>query len=548
MKDLKNFISSAACRALNPQQVNRYKAVLTFMNLQHSKKRSEMEHTTRKSIALIASRAYDRGGYVARQLPRWEKDWIESRTIRTGLQGCGRNLRSLFNDEDLMLEVRSWLSANKGKVTTTGLRLVVGDFLGSKKAANEVSGIIDEAMVAGDTENQQTKPPMRVRTARRWLHRLGLSYKVVNQVIFKDGHEREDVKKYRQEVFVPQFLTFLSKSVQFEEDGTMTVPEGIAKPYMFVTHDESWFNSNDGRTKMWLAKDDAPLRKKGRGKGLMVSDFLTPSSRLKAPSLTEAGKMDYAAQTLEAGSGCWWNTEKLLEQVKEAEVIFGRAFPNFTGVWLFDNATSHASFAIDALSANAVALRPGGKQPKMRDGYWGPNRQRQSMVFPPDHPQYPDQPKGARAILEERGLWRPNLHLDCKTKNAVCEGETCCARRILANQEDFRSQKSAIQEYLEAKGHAVLFIPKFHCELNWIERFWGACKRYTREHCEYSVPGLRKNVQGALNNVPDAMIQRFFRRSVKIIKAYHEGLDFETDEYKHRVYSSHRRLEDPANW
>ena len=38
------------------------------------------------------------------------------------------------------------------------------------------------------------------------------------------------------------------------------------------------------------------------------------------------------------------------------------------------------------------------------------------------------------------------------------------------------NQKSLIQETIEARGHKVIFYPKFHCELNFIEMFWGAAK------------------------------------------------------------------------
>ncbi len=33
--------------------------------------------------------------------------------------------------------------------------------------------------------------------------------------------------------------------------------------------------------------------------------------------------------------------------------------------------------------------------------------------------------------------------------------------------------------FLEDKGHTAYFLPKFHCELNPIERVWGQAKRYS---------------------------------------------------------------------
>jgi hypothetical protein len=40
---------------------------------------------------------------------------------------------------------------------------------------------------------------------------------------------------------------------------------------------------------------------------------------------------------------------------------------------------------------------------------------------------------------------------------------------------------------------------QFHCELNWIERLWGAAKHYTRNHCLYTLPGLRETIPIALS-------------------------------------------------
>jgi hypothetical protein len=46
-------------------------------------------------------------------------------------------------------------------------------------------------------------------------------------------------------------------------------------------------------------------------------------------------------------------------------------------------------------------------------------------------------------------------------------------RRILSLQEDFISQKSLLQEEIEKRGHKCIFYPKYHCELNFIEMYWG---------------------------------------------------------------------------
>ena len=48
-----------------------------------------------------------------------------------------------------------------------------------------------------------------------------------------------------------------------------------------------------------------------------------------------------------------------------------------------------------------------------------------------------------------------------------------------------------------------LFLPKFHCELNWIERYWGAAKKYARNHCSYTLAGLRTIIPLALSQSLD---------------------------------------------
>ena len=140
------------------------------------------------------------------------------------------------------------------------------------------------------------------------------------------------------------------------------------------------------------------------------------------------------------------------------------------------------------------------------------------MIFPFDHPQHPNEPKGMQQVLIKRGLWREGLIGDCK----LCKGKNkdmdpkrtdCCIRRILSLQPDFIVQKSRLQDEIEKRGHICIFYPKFHCELNFIEMYWGAAKQYTREHCDYTWKGLQKIVPEALDSVSLITIRHFVQKS-----------------------------------
>ena len=52
-----------------------------------------------------------------------------------------------------------------------------------------------------------------------------------------------------------------------------------------------------------------------------------------------------------------------------------------------------------------------------------------------------------------------------------------------------------------AQKTLIIFYPKFHYELNYIEMYWGATKRYARMHCNYSWKGLQQVVPKALDSV-----------------------------------------------
>ena len=216
-------------------------------------------------------------------------------------------------------------------------------------------------------------------------------------------------------------------------------------------------------------------------------------------------------------------------------------------------------------------LLPGGKQPQMRNTVFPTHPATvQYMVFQPNdteiglHRMIPNrligQPKGMKRILQERGLWVDGLRTRCpglkrKAKDETEEqytgrillhkacwiGDKRCAYRIMEGQEDFIKERSLLEIEITARGHECIFYPKFHCELNYIEFFWGAVKRYTRQNCNYSFVELEDTVRAGLGFVSLTKIRRFANRSRRWIDAYIDGLNDRQQAFVEGREISHRR-------
>ena len=110
--------------------------------------------------------------------------------------------------------------------------------------------------------------------------------------------------------------------------------------------------------------------------------------------------------------------------------------------------------------------------------------------------------KGLRTILKVRGINTTTLKADDM-------------RTILTHHDDFVTEKTQVEHYVIGRGEGFqcLFLPKFHCELNPIERVWGQSKRYCRVHTNFTLVKLREILNPALDLVTVDLMRKYFRKA-----------------------------------
>jgi hypothetical protein len=133
-----------------------------------------------------------------------------------------------------------------------------------------------------------------------------------------------------------------------------------------------------------------------------------------------------------------------------------------------------------------------------------PNGDIQSFYFLDNHPSMPGWFKGMEQIIWEWGLWpAKGLNMQCQNFHCPPERTDCCCWRLLFSQLDFVNQKSQVQELVESRGHLCNFYPKYHCELNFIEQYWGAAKyHFCSMGCLATMEEMEKKVISCLDNIP----------------------------------------------
>lgn len=507
--------------------------------------------------------------HTAKMIRKWTRSFIEDRhNLPMNLYGSWNT--SMLEDGELAKDIRMHL-LSKGKYV---------------RAADIVHYLDDPEI----QKKHSLKKSISLATAQRWMHMMDYRWTRAPSGQYVDGHERPDIIEYRQTEFLPM-ISDLERYMTAWNDG-IEEAKGYEGPYRRVViwwHDESTFYANDRRLIFWVHSSvTAVPRVKGEGISEMVADFVSADygwlrfGEEEARILFKAGK---------GRDGYFTNTD-IRKHAHSAMDILNKHCPAERHVFVFDNATTHLKRADDALSARKMSKKPtmpgkpffgvernklgaNGKPVYSPDGSVAKEKvpmagavladgTPQSLYFSPDHTQ-PGIFKGMQIILEERGFVNlAGVRSECKDFKCVNKkAERCCLRRMLFNQPDFPNVEPLLQTECRLRGYQVVFLPKFHPELNFIEQCWGYAKRRYRLNPPSSREAdLEKNMVAALDSVPLITMhrccvafkfsahkfcfltegERYATRSLRFMHAYNLGLNGKDSAWAAKKFPGHRGL------
>ncbi|ODQ76870.1 hypothetical protein LIPSTDRAFT_757 [Lipomyces starkeyi NRRL Y-11557] len=353
-----------------------------------------------ESSLKISRYSYRKGKYMARRIREWAEQFQSTGLLPVASQrGKHSKRQSPLRDEDIKRKCFEFFRGLRpNNRTAKALKKFYEDELCPK-----IDGVSIGATISNTTVTEH-------------LGKWGFSLGRHSQDVYFDGHERDDVVKYRQE-WARRMIEHRSQMKEFDGEDCQIViapalPEG-AKEKVLVTHDECYFNSNDDNAVTWIERGESVIKKKGQGRGLMVSDFYCACH---GPLRFEN---QYARTIIEPGKhrDGYWTSDHMVAQLRSAIDIFEKAHPGCVAVFCFDQSSNHQAMSHDALVITKLTLNDKPNSVPIVDGFFEQDGQivRQAVIYPENH-EKAGQQKGIRTILKERNLWRDGLLLKCKTK------------------------------------------------------------------------------------------------------------------------------------
>ena len=115
-----------------------------------------------------------------------------------------------------------------------------------------------------------------VETARKWLHDLGFDVLQMSKGVFIDGHERPDVVESREKFMrkMTECGFLCPDNAPTEEAAQALLADVEGEKCIVWFHDESAYNTTEDTPILWGEKGKLPIKPKGKGSSIMVSEFI----------------------------------------------------------------------------------------------------------------------------------------------------------------------------------------------------------------------------------------------------------------------------------
>ena len=122
-------------------------------------------------------------------------------------------------------------------------------------------------------------------------------------------------------------------------------------------------------------------------------------------------------------------------------------------------------------------------------------------------------------------LTQQSFKLECEDSGTFFD-DKCCAKYVLSQEPDFLEQMEWLEGEVIKLGFKIIFYPKYHCELNFIEKVWGYLKCYHRQICNYNYKDLIDERRGLANTMlhilPISTVRKFSRHCFRFMDAYRQ--------------------------
>ena len=149
-----------------------------------------------------------------------------------------------------------------------------------------------------------------------------------------------------------------------------------------------------------------------------------------------------------------------------------------------------------------------------------------------------------KGMLEECGFGdMSKVWAECKDFKCLPGATTCFCHQMLYNESDFANVEFCLGIACKSQGFTVMFLPKFHCELNFIEQCWGYAKQiYWLNPESFHEEALERNALDTLECIPLPTMRKFSNRSQRFMDAYGQGLNGRQAAWAAQKYWGHRVL------